>query len=64
MSETVKSSSSEAARDEAGKAEAGDVKAKLREIARELDYGVPVLTREWRKRRAGELEAIAGLWVK
>jgi len=61
MSETAKSSSG------AGKGtrvEAGDAEAKLRAIAAELDYGVPVLTREWRKRTAGELEALADAWGK
>jgi len=50
------------ARDEAGwQGAPGEVVMKLREIARELDYGVPVITRGWRKQTAGELEAIAEL---
>jgi hypothetical protein len=60
MSETAKSSSE----GKSTRIEAGDVQAKLRGIARELDYGMPVLTREWRKRTAGELEALASEWVK
>jgi hypothetical protein len=47
-----------------GKAERGEVEgaeAGLRRIAWELDYGVPVITRGWRKATAAELEAIAGL---
>ena len=39
----------------------GEVVIKLREIAWALDYGVPVITRGWRKQTAGELEAIAEL---
>ena len=33
---------------------------RLREIARELNFGIPVITRGWRKETAGELLQIAG----
>lgn len=48
-----------------GKSEAyglpGEAVGKLREIAEALDYGIPVLTREWRKQTAYELLVIAEL---
>jgi hypothetical protein len=37
----------------------GEAVAVLRRIAEQLDYGVPVLTRQWRKQTAAELEGIA-----
>jgi len=60
MSETAKSSSAE----KSTRIEAGDAELRLREIAAELDWGVPVLTREWRKRVAGELVVLADEWGK
>jgi len=65
MSETAKSEAkSSSGAGKGTRIEAGDAEAKLRAIAAELDWGVPVLTREWRKRVAGELVVLADEWGK